>query len=108
MRGLWRRLVHLGIDDRSSAREAKHLVITNAISVLSILQCIGLLALSLMTGLRIVPLVIVTNILGCAAAILNIRSWLAWNRTHFAASCCGRCISNSRPLSLSEYCHSRK
>jgi hypothetical protein len=68
MRAQLRRLLRVGMGERVPAREAKHVILTNAITLIAVVQLVPLAGLALAAGLRLV----VYWILGCSLAFLTV------------------------------------
>src|SRR5687767_1985462 len=85
MRARLRRLVRLGLDGRLPAREANHVILTNAIALIAVAQLLPLVALAALAGLRRVSLWIVAccvgylSVLAVSATrrVIASRVWLA-------------------------------
>jgi adenylate cyclase len=85
MRAGLRRLLRLGLDERASGREAKHVMLTNAITLIAVAQLVPLAGLAIAAGLGVA----VFWILACSVAysavlaasatgrVIAARAWLA-------------------------------
>jgi adenylate cyclase len=76
MRAQLRRLLRVGLDERVPAREAKHVILTNAITLIAVVQLVPLAGLALAAGLRLV----VYWILSCSLAFLTVLAVSATGR----------------------------
>jgi adenylate cyclase len=72
----YRRLLRLGLDERAPAREAKCVILTNAITLIAITQLMPMAGLAIIAGLRTV----VYWILGCSLAFLTVLGVSATGR----------------------------
>ncbi len=85
MRARLRRLLRLGLDDRVPAREANHVILTNAIALIAVVQLVPLAGLAIAAALRLVVYWIIgcsiayVTVLGVSATgrVLAARVWLA-------------------------------
>ena len=96
MRASLRRLVRLGLDEDLPARQASHIILTNAIALIALAQLLPLLALAVASELRLVAWWIV----GCCVAFVSVlvvaatgrvvaaRVWLAIVSAIAAAGAC--------------------